>query len=100
MVGVPVGLAFGQSTGNDISGHYKRHSFLFTLFFSVVYFSHRRSDQIAKLILRKLSGATKNLEVDPFPGPVGHFVGPLAAILDFEVLIEGMIKSKNLFYES
>ena len=41
--------AFGRLTGNNVSGPYKRHSFLFSLFlfffffFSVVYFSHRRS---------------------------------------------------------
>ena len=38
----------GRLTGKDISGHYKRHSFL--SFFSVVYFSHRRSALIKKLI--------------------------------------------------
>ena len=38
--------AVGRSTGNDVSGHYKRLSFLF----SVVYFSHRRSARIKKLI--------------------------------------------------
>ena len=51
-------LAFGRSTaGNDVSGHYKRHYFLFSFFlffffffFSVVYFSHRRSARIKKLI--------------------------------------------------
>ena len=51
--------AFGRSTGNDVSDHYKRHYFLFFLFsfffffsflFSVVYFSHRRSARIKKLI--------------------------------------------------
>ena len=26
--------AFGRSTGNDVSGHYKRHYFLFSFFFS------------------------------------------------------------------
>ena len=42
--------AFGRSTGNDVSGHYKRHYFLFSFsfFFSVVYFSHRRSARIKK----------------------------------------------------
>ena len=53
--------AFGRLTGNDVSGHYKHHyflfSFLFSFFFSflfsffpVVYFSHRRSAPIKKLI--------------------------------------------------
>ena len=50
-------------------------SFLFSLFFffSVVYFSHRRSARIKKLILRKLTGAPQNLGVDTFLDPVGHF---------------------------
>ena len=39
-------LAFRQSTGIDISGHYKQHFF----FFSVVFLSQRRSAQIKKLI--------------------------------------------------
>ena len=63
--------AFWWSTGNDVSGHYKHHYFLFL--FSVVYFSHRRSALIKKLILRKLLRLPKNLGVDTFPDPVGHF---------------------------
>ena len=86
-----------RSTGNDISGHYKRHSFLFTLFFSVVYFSHRRSDQIKKLIEQKLMGLPKNLRVRHFPDPVSHFWPPQRTFWIFEVLIEGIIKSKKLF---
>ena len=38
--------AFGRSTGNDVSGHYKRHYFLF----SVVYFSLGRSARKKQLI--------------------------------------------------
>ena len=43
--------AFGRPTGNDVSGHYERHFFLFHFpflfhFFSVVTFSHRRSARI------------------------------------------------------
>jgi len=30
--------AFGRSTGNDVSGHYKRHYFLFFSFFSFFFF--------------------------------------------------------------
>ena len=48
--------AFGRLTGNDVSGHYKRHYFLsfffflfFSFFFSVVYFSHRRRALIKNL---------------------------------------------------
>ena len=41
--------SFGRSTGNDVTGHYKRHYYYF-FFFSVVYFSHRRSALIKKLI--------------------------------------------------
>ena len=43
---------------------------------------------------KKLMGAPKNLRVDPFPDPIGHFGAP--AIWIFEVLIEGMIESKKL----
>merc|ERR1711942_614120 len=51
-------------------------SFLFFLLFSVVYFSHRRSARIKKLILRKLLRMPKNLRVDTFPDPVSHFGAP------------------------
>ena len=68
-------LAF-QSVSNNISGHYKRHYFSF-FFFSVVYFSHRRSAWIKKLISQKLTGVPRNLS-----RPRRLFSGPLAAILD------------------
>ena len=44
-----------------------------------------------------LTGAPKNPGVDPFPDPVGHFGAPWWPFWIFEVVIEGMIKSKNLF---
>ena len=44
-------------------------------------------------------GAPKNLGVDPFPDPVGHFRAARRPFLIFEVLIEGMIESENLFTE-
>ena len=92
--------AFGRPTGNDVSGH--KFSFLLFpfLFFPVVYFSHRRSARIKKLIQRKLTGAPQNLGVDPFPVPVGHFGAPWRPFWIFEVLIEGMVKQRNLFCES
>ena len=31
---------------------------------------------IKKLILQKLTGEPKNLGVDPFPDPIGHFGAP------------------------
>ena len=48
-------VAVRRSTGNDVSGHYFHRYFLFFfsfffLFFSVVYFSHRRTARIKKLI--------------------------------------------------
>ena len=93
--GVPVGRRSGsrlattlKATKNDI------------FFLSFFYFSHRRSARIKKLIWRKLTGAPQNLGVDPFPDPVGHFGAPWRPFWIFEVLIEGMIKSKNLFRES
>ena len=50
---------------------------------SVVFFSHRRSTPIKKSIYRKLTGAPKNLQVDPFPDLIGHFGAPMVAVLDF-----------------
>ena len=50
--------------------------FLFFSVFSVVYFSHRRSARIKKLIQRKLFKMANNLGIDPFQDPVGHFGGP------------------------
>ena len=45
--------AFGRSTSNDVSGHYKRHYFfLFYFLFSGIYFSHRRSAQIKRITSR------------------------------------------------
>ena len=76
-------------------------SFFFPLFFpSVAIFSHRRSARIKKRIQRNLTGAPKNLGVDHFPDPGGHFGTPWRPCWIFEVLIEGIIKSKNLFSES
>ena len=49
---------------------------------------------------QKMTGARKNLGVDHFPDPVGHFEAPWQPFWIFEVLIEGMMKSKNLFSES
>ena len=42
----------------------------------------------------------KNLGVDPFPDPGGHFGTRQRPFWIFEVLIEGIIESKNLFSES
>ena len=44
--------------------------------FSVATFSNRRSARIKKLIQRKLTTAPKNLGLDPFSDPVGHFGAP------------------------
>ena len=41
-----------------------------------------------------------NLGLNPFPDPVDHFGAPWRPFLIFEVLIEGMMDSKNLFSES
>ena len=41
-----------------------------------------------------------NLGLDPFPDPVGHFGAPWQPFWIFEVLLEGMMESKNLFSES
>ena len=66
----------------------------------MVYFSHRRSALIKKLIYLKLMGMPKNLGVDLFPDPVGHFGAPWQPFWIFEVFIEGIIDSKNFFSES
>ena len=50
--------------------------FFFLFSFPVVYFSHRRSARIKKLIQRKLTGVPQNLWVNPFPDRVGHFGPP------------------------
>ena len=42
----------------------------------------------------------KNLGVITFPDPVGHFGAPWRPLWIFEVLIEGMIESKNLETEA
>ena len=68
----------------DVSGHYFCHYDHFTprfcpVFSSVIYFSHRRSAWIKKLILQKLMGAPKNL--------VGHFWPPWRPFWILEVFI-------------
>ena len=64
---------------NEIEPPFSFPLLLFILFFSVITFcfSHRRSTRIKKFILRKLTGAHKNLR------PRRSFCSPLAAILDF-----------------
>ena len=52
------------------------HFPLFPFFFSVATFSHGTIARIKKLILRKFTGAPKNLGVDTFPDPVGHLGAP------------------------
>ena len=59
-----------------VSGHYKHQYFPFSLFFHVVYFSHKKSAPIKKLIEQKLMGALKNLGVGHFQGSVGRFGAP------------------------
>ena len=48
--------------------------FLFFHHFSVTTISNRTAPRIKKL--RELMGVPKNLWVDPFPDPVGHFGAP------------------------
>ena len=87
-VGVAVGRRSGGRLATTLVERYFHNSFLFFLhfffIFSVVYFSHRRSARIKKLILRKLFGVANSLGIDPFPDPIDHFGAPPMAILDFE----------------
>ena len=53
-----------------------------------------------KLIQRKLTGAPNNLGLESFPDPVGHFGAPWRPFWIFQVLIEGVLGSKNLFSKS
>ena len=53
--------------------------------------SHRRNARIKKLILQKLTGAPKNLGIDHYTDPGGHFGSPWRPFWIFEVLIEGMM---------
>ena len=47
-----------------------------------------------------ISVAEPNRGLDPFPDPVGHFGAPWPPFWILEVLIEGMMESKNLFSKS
>ena len=51
--------AFCWSTGNNISGHYKRHYFSFPVFFSKVYFPHRRRAREKKKLAKVYVSAQK-----------------------------------------
>ena len=55
--------AFGRSTGNGFRGHYKRNYFPFFPF-------------SVPIIERKLTGVPKNIGVETFPDPVGHYGAP------------------------
>ena len=46
--------AFGRSTGNDVSGHYKRHYFLFS------FFSSPSSTFLIEVVLKSKNLFTKN----------------------------------------
>ena len=61
---------------------------LFSFFFSVVYFSHRRSARIKKLI-------SESWQEHPFPDPFDHFGAHWCSFWIFEVFIEGMIESNT-----
>ena len=67
--------AFGRSTGNDVSGHYKRHYFLFFLFF------------LFSFLRRELFSKKESSDQKPWgrhlSKPRQPFLGQLAAILDF-----------------
>ena len=64
-------LSFKRSAGNNNSGHYFCHYFLFTCFLSNFFFSTSTFlTEIKKLIFLKLT------RTNSFPDPVGHFQPP------------------------
>ena len=66
--GVPVGQRLGGRLATTLVATI--NVIIFSLFFSVVYFSHRRSARIKKLRM------PKNLRVETYPEPVGYFGAP------------------------
>ena len=52
------------------------------------------------LFRKRLMGAPKNQEVGTYSDPISHFGAPLQPFWIFEVLIEGMIESKDLLSKS
>ena len=94
----PVGASQGHSVSlRTTSGQYE---YILVSFRNPVLFCKIRGARIKKLIKQKLTGAPKILGVDHFQDPVGHFEAPWWPFWIFEVLIEGMIESKNLFCKS
>ena len=67
--------------------------------FPVIYFSHRRSACI-KNLFKNVDGSAQKPREEPLPDQVGNFGTPWRPFRIFEVLIEEMIESKNLFSES
>ena len=72
-VGIPVGPRSGGRLVMTLMAT-KKSLFFYLFFPSVATFSH--SARIKKLILQKLTGAPKNLDVDHFLDPVGNFEAP------------------------
>ena len=52
-----------------------------------------------KFIYQKLIGAPKNVEIDPFLDHIGHLGELWLSFLSFEVLTDGIIKSKTHLVE-
>ena len=71
----------------------------FWIFWDITFSSHNRRAQIKKLISQKLIGAPKP-QWWPLSKPRWPFLAPWWPFWIFEVLIEGMIKSKNLSWNS
>ena len=111
------GRCCSRLTGNDISGHYFRHYFgtsvgdaaIFTIFFFLrfllrrdLFSSKECLDQ--KTYFANVDQSAQEPRIGPLSRPRRPFCGPLAAIMDFAggsmFLIEGVIRSKNLFSES
>ena len=111
------GRCCSRLTGNDIIGHYFRHYFgtsvgdaaIFTIFFFLrfllrrdLFSSKECLDQ--KTYFANVDHSAQEPRIGPLSRPRRPFCGPLAAIMDFAggsmFLIEGVIRSKNLFSES
>ena len=85
--------AFGRSTGNDVSGHYKWHYFLLVFpVSSVVYFSHKRRAYFAKI-----DGRTQKPRIVSFQDFVGHFWVPSLKMIVWLFILFSDLNQKYVY---